>query len=61
MQRDLHLSSADLPDVEQYRRILSSYSFDKFEKLKPRLIQAVDDMLGYEIPELLEKFKNPYE
>jgi len=25
------------------------------------MIQAVDDMLGYEIPELLKKFRNPYD
>ncbi|XVF75253.1 hypothetical protein PTKIN_Ptkin13bG0172800 [Pterospermum kingtungense] len=61
VQREFHLPAGDFPSVEHYREVLSSYSFDKFEKLKPKMIQAVDDMLGYEIPELLKNFRNPYE
>ncbi|XVE87709.1 hypothetical protein DITRI_Ditri19aG0009500 [Diplodiscus trichospermus] len=61
VQREFHLPAGDFPSVEHYREVLSSYSIDKFEKLKPKMIQAVDDMLGYEIPELLKNFRNPYE
>lgn len=61
VQREYHLPPGDFPDVQHYKEILSSYNIDKFEKLKPKMIQAVDDMLGYEIPELLKNFKNPYE
>ena len=51
----------DFPDVEHFRQVLGAYNIDKFEKLKPKMIQAVDDMLGYDIPDLLKNFKNPYE
>ncbi|XWS18149.1 hypothetical protein CRYUN_Cryun32bG0017300 [Craigia yunnanensis] len=61
VQREFHLPAGDFPSVEHYREVLNSYSIDKFEKLKPKMIQAVDDMLGYEIPELLKNFRNPYE
>ncbi|EOY28847.1 EPS15 domain 2 isoform 1 [Theobroma cacao] len=61
VQRDFHLPAGDFPSVEHYREVLNGYSIDKFEKLKPKMIQAVDDMLGYEIPELLKNFRNPYE
>lgn len=61
VQREFHLPAGDFPGVEHYREVLNTYSFDKFEKLKPKMIQAVDDMLGYEIPELLKNFRNPYE
>ncbi|KAK7332381.1 hypothetical protein VNO80_29132 [Phaseolus coccineus] len=61
VQREFHLPGGDFPNVEHFREVLSSYSIDKFEKLKPKMIQAVDDMLGYEIPELLKKFRNPYD
>ncbi|KAL5574774.1 hypothetical protein UlMin_018011 [Ulmus minor] len=61
VQREFHLPAGDFPNVEHFRDILNSYSFDKFEKLKPKMIQAVDDMLGYEIPELLKNFRNPYD
>ncbi|KAK4765203.1 hypothetical protein SAY86_026293 [Trapa natans] len=61
VQRDFHLPAGDFPNVDHFRQVLSGYSIDKFEKLKPKMIQAVDDMLGYEIPELLKNFRNPYE
>ncbi|KAE8680241.1 EH domain-containing protein 1 [Hibiscus syriacus] len=61
VQRDHHLPPGDFPNVEQFREVLSGYNFDKFEKLKPKMIQAVDDMLGYDIPELLKTFRNPYD
>lgn len=61
VQRQFHLPSGDFPNVEQFREILKGYSFDKFEKLKPKMIQSVDDMLGYDIPELLKSFRNPYD
>ncbi|KAK4363906.1 hypothetical protein RND71_015264 [Anisodus tanguticus] len=60
IQKEHHLPAGDFPNVEQFREVLSGYNIDKFEKLKPKLIQAVDDMLGYDIPELLKNFKNPY-
>lgn len=47
--------------MEHFREVLNSYNIDKFEKLKPKMIQVVDDMLAYEIPELLKNFRNPYE
>lgn len=61
VQREFHLPPGDFPNVEQFRETLSGYSFDKFEKLKPSMIKAVDDMLGYDIPELLKNFRNPYD
>ncbi|KAL8147783.1 EH domain-containing protein 1-like [Apium graveolens] len=60
VQRDYHLPAGDFPNVEHYREILSGYNIDKFEKLKPKMIQTVDDMLGYDIPNLLKNFSNPY-
>ncbi|XP_010270065.1 PREDICTED: EH domain-containing protein 1 [Nelumbo nucifera] len=61
VQREFHLPAGDFPNVDHFREILSGYSIDKFERLKPKMIQAVDDMLGYDIPELLKNFRNPYD
>lgn len=61
MQQEYHLPAGDFPSVEHFREVLGGYNIDKFEKLKPKMIQAVDDMLGYDIPDLLKKFRNPYE
>ncbi|KAK9673855.1 hypothetical protein RND81_12G194300 [Saponaria officinalis] len=61
VQREFHLPAGDFPNVEQFREILKGYNFDRFEKLKPQKIQAVDDMLSYDIPDLLKSFRNPYD
>ncbi|KAJ8527659.1 hypothetical protein K7X08_015110 [Anisodus acutangulus] len=61
VQKEHHLPAGDFPNVEHFREVLSGYNIDKFEKLKSKLIQSVDDMLGYDIPELLKNFRNPYD
>eukprot|EP00897_Mesotaenium_endlicherianum_P002050 jgi/Mesen1/1873/ME000143S00927 len=60
IQREHHLPAGDFPRVDYFQEVLQGYNFDKFEKLKPKLLQDVDQMLGYDIPELLRKFRNPY-
>lgn len=61
VQKELHLPAGDFPSVEEYRELLSAYNFDRFEKLRPKMVQGVDDMLAYDIPALLKKFRNPYD
>ncbi|XP_073062079.1 EH domain-containing protein 1-like [Primulina eburnea] len=61
VQREHHLPPGDFPNVEHFRDVLSGYNLDKFEKLKPKMIQSVDEMLGYDIPDLLKNFQNPYD
>ncbi|KAJ1392494.1 P-loop containing nucleoside triphosphate hydrolase [Sesbania bispinosa] len=61
VQREFHLPPGDFPNVEHFRETLRGYNIDKFEKLKPKMIQAVDDMLAYDIPNLLKNFRNPYD
>jgi EH domain-containing protein 1 len=61
VQKELHLPAGDFPSVEEYRSILNAYNFDKFERMRPKMVQGVDDMLAHDIPELLKKFRNPYD
>ncbi|CAN4102677.1 unnamed protein product [Withania somnifera] len=61
VQREFHLPAGDFPDAEHFREVLGGYSFDRFERMKPKMIQDVDDMLGYDIPELLKNFRSPYD
>ena len=60
VQRQYHLPAGDFPNVDHFKEVLSGYNIDKFEKLKPKAIQAVDDMLAHDIPNLLKSFRNPY-
>ncbi|XP_066344783.1 EH domain-containing protein 2-like [Miscanthus floridulus] len=59
-KKELLLPPGDFPSVE-YRELLSAYNFDRLEKLRPKMVQGVDDMLAYDIPDLLKKFRNPYD
>ena len=61
VQREYHLPAGDFPDVEHFKEVLATYSIDKFEKVKPKMVQAVDDMLAHDIPDLLKNFSNPYQ
>ncbi|KAJ3678429.1 hypothetical protein LUZ60_002232 [Juncus effusus] len=61
IQKEFHLPPGDMPSVEHYREVLSSYNIDKFEKLNKKMVQSVDNMLAHDIPELLKRFRNPYE
>ncbi|XP_057816322.1 EH domain-containing protein 1 isoform X2 [Cryptomeria japonica] len=61
VQREYHLPAGDFPSVEHFKEVLAGYNIDKFEKLKPKMVQSVDNMLGYDIPELLQRFRNPYD
>ncbi|KAH0826128.1 hypothetical protein HID58_092561 [Brassica napus] len=55
VQQEYHLPAGD------FQRSIGGYNLTSLRKLKPKMIQAVDDMLGYDIPDLLKKFRNPYE
>ncbi|KAL8205708.1 hypothetical protein R6Q57_009259 [Mikania cordata] len=61
IQREHHLPPGDFPNVDSFRQSLNGYNIDRFERVKSRMIQAVDDMLAYDIPNLLKTFRNPYE
>ncbi|KAF7078233.1 hypothetical protein CFC21_082705 [Triticum aestivum] len=61
VQREYHLPAGDFPDLEHFKQVLAGYSIDKFEKMKPKMVQAVDDMLAHDIPDLLKNFSNPYQ
>ncbi|KAM3328054.1 EH domain-containing protein 1 [Capsicum galapagoense] len=61
VQKEFRLPAGDFPSVDHFREVITQYNIDDFDKLKPKMIQAVDDMLSNDIPELLKNFRNPYE
>uniref|UniRef100_A0ACD5Z183 Uncharacterized protein n=1 Tax=Avena sativa TaxID=4498 RepID=A0ACD5Z183_AVESA len=61
VQKEMRLPAGDFPSVEEYRETLNAYNFDRFERLRPKMVQGVDDMLAYDIPDLLKQFSNPYQ
>lgn len=47
--------------MDYFREVLQGYQISNFNKLNPKLLKNVDDVLGVDIPDLLQKFRNPYE
>lgn len=44
----------DFPDITSMRKSLFNKDFTKFSKLKPGLIKAVDNMIGSDVPALMD-------
>lgn len=61
IQREYHLPRGDFPNVDYFREVLQGYQISNFNKLNPKLLKNVDDVLGIDIPDLLHKFRNPYD
>eukprot|EP00899_Mesostigma_viride_P011205 jgi/Mesvir1/20085/Mv13333-RA.1 len=61
VRKEYHLPAGDFPDIEKFRNMLQGYDLSKFDKLKPKMIEQLDEMLSKEIPDLLQQFNNPYD
>ncbi|XP_002978188.2 EH domain-containing protein 1 [Selaginella moellendorffii] len=51
-----HLPKGDLPNIDTFRRVLAVHNIDSFHRLRPSMIQSVDDMLTHDIPKLLSNY-----
>ncbi|CAI5488617.1 unnamed protein product [Closterium sp. Naga37s-1] len=58
--REHRLAEGDLPPVALFQRALAGCEFESFERLNVKLVEEVDRMLAYDIPHLLNTFRNPY-
>ncbi|NXI65328.1 EHD4 protein, partial [Anseranas semipalmata] len=53
LQREYHISAGDFPEVKKMQEQLETCDFTKFHSLKPKLIEAVDNMLANKIASLM--------
>ncbi|GMT11780.1 hypothetical protein PFISCL1PPCAC_3077, partial [Pristionchus fissidentatus] len=53
LQREHNISPGDFPDVNKMREKLQSYDFNKFQPIKPKLLEVVDAMLASDIARLM--------
>lgn len=51
LQREHGISPGDFPDVDKMRENLQNADFTKFNAIKPRLLEVVDEMLANDIGE----------
>ena len=55
------LPFGDFPNMERFQEKLQVQKFDKFPKFDPKTIAAIDTILSEDLPQLLEKFGNPFD
>ncbi|XP_042301812.1 EH domain-containing protein 4 [Sceloporus undulatus] len=53
LQLEHHISPGDFPEVKKMQELLENYDFTKFHSLKPKLIEAVDNMLASKVAFLM--------
>lgn len=54
LQREHQISPGDFPSMERMKEVLQHQDFTKFHTLKPKLIEAVDQMLAVDIAKLMQ-------
>ena len=47
IQQRNHLAPGDFPNVEKFKRGLRVYKFDKFQSLKPQILEKVEDVFEF--------------
>ncbi|KAL3101313.1 hypothetical protein niasHT_028069 [Heterodera trifolii] len=55
LQKEHSISPGDFPDVNKMRANLENADFTKFNAIKPRLLEVVDNMLATDIARLMEQ------
>ncbi|XP_061467327.1 EH domain-containing protein 4 isoform X2 [Rhineura floridana] len=53
LQQQYQISAGDFPEVKKMQEQLENYDFSKFHSLKPKLIEAVDNMLANKVAFLM--------
>ncbi|KAL2077476.1 hypothetical protein ACEWY4_026980 [Coilia grayii] len=53
VEREHQISPGDFPKLKKMQEILTNQDFTKFASLKPKLLEAVDDMLANDIARLM--------
>lgn len=53
IQREQQISPGDFPDLKKMQESLAHHDFNKFNLLKPKLLEVVDKMLAEDIAKLM--------
>eukprot|EP00055_Hartaetosiga_balthica_P003254 m.7128 g.7128 ORF g.7128 m.7128 type:complete len:559 (+) comp2713_c0_seq1:3-1679(+) len=61
VQRENHLPFGDFPNMEQFKASIQDFDFSKFPKLDTKAIEAMDGVIGRDIPHLMNQFPSERE
>lgn len=53
IQREQQISPGDFPDLKKMQECLAHHDFNKFNPIKPKLLEVVDKMLAEDIAKLM--------
>jgi len=59
VKRAYRLPPGDFPDLERFKEVCRDHDFDSFAKLDEKLISRIDDVLGTDIPKLMQMISPP--
>ncbi|CAL8071871.1 unnamed protein product [Calicophoron daubneyi] len=54
ISRLYHIPLGDFPNIEHMRTMLADQDFSSFPSLKPKLFEHIDEVLGEEVPKLMQ-------
>ena len=55
LQKDFSVPAGDFPDVSRMKKLLTESDFNDFPRLNESMLEIVDDMMKYDIPQLMRK------
>ena len=55
LQKDFSVPAGDFPDVSRMKKHLTESDFSDFPRLNESMLEIVDDMMKYDIPQLMRK------
>ena len=55
LQKDFSVPAGDFPDVSRMKKLLTESDFNDFPRLNESMLEIVDDMMKYDIPQLMKK------
>ena len=51
----------DFPEISRMKKLLTESDFNEFPRLNESMLEIVDDMMKYDIPELMKKIPQEQE
>merc|ERR1712112_621233 len=61
IQKDFCVPAGDFPEISRMKKLLTESDFNEFPRLNESMLEIVDDMMKYDIPELMKKIPQEQE